>query len=211
MAEYRQTSVKVVASHRLRFGDFRFDPGTGRLWHDKQEVSLTPRAAALLLVLAERATEVVTKQELIALVWNRKAVGDDALTSCVQELRRAFGDDARRPRILETRHGRGYRMLLPVTQEPASSEAESLPTQSLVAKPSLAVMPFDNLTSDPGRNYFADGIVDDMTTALSRIRAFFVVSRGSSFTFRGRNLPVQEIGRQLGVRYIVEGSVRHAG
>lgn len=212
MAEHRRSSVETTRSRHVEFGEFRLDPDTGELWRNDREVKLPPRAAALLSVLAERSTQVVSKQDLIDRVWHGKAVGDDALTSCVQELRRALGDDARNPRLLETRHRRGYRLLVPAT--PAA--IERLPTEmpaplTLSDKPSLAVLPFDNLSPDRDQDYFADGLVEDITTALTRIGAFLVISRNSSFVFKGRKVPVQEVGRQLGVRYIVEGSLRRAG
>jgi len=212
MAEFRRSSVETITSRRVSFGEFRFDLDTGELWQNDNEIKLAPRAAALLAALAERSTQVVSKQELITRIWHGKAVGDDALTSCVQELRRALGDDSRRPRLLETRHRRGYRLLLPATPAATKSLAMERPASpSLTEKPSLAVLPFDNLSSDPDQEYFADGIVEDMTTALTRIGAFLVMARSSSFAFKGRKTPIQEVGRQLGVRYIVEGSVRRAG
>jgi DNA-binding winged helix-turn-helix (wHTH) protein len=105
----------MAAGERFAFGSFRFDGRTGQLWRGHAEVKLTPRAAAVLNMLAERAPELVTKQELFDRVWERLAVGDDALTSCIQELRGALGDDARRPRMIETRHRRGYRLMAPVS------------------------------------------------------------------------------------------------
>src|SRR5712671_4916141 len=103
----------MAADRRFAFDRFRFDARTGQLWRDGREVKLTPRAAAVLHLLAERAESLVTKQELLDRVWGGMAVGDDALTSCIQELRGALGDDARRPRFIETRHRRGYRLMVP--------------------------------------------------------------------------------------------------
>jgi len=103
----------MAADGQVVFGSFRFDARTGRLWRNDNELKLTPRAAAVLHALAERAQEVVTKEELFDRVWSGLAVGDDALTSCIQELRGALGDDARRPRMIETRHRRGYRLMVP--------------------------------------------------------------------------------------------------
>ena len=190
------------------FEEIRFDPKTGELWKRDGEVRLTPGAAGLLAALAERATQVVTKEELITRLWGGRAVGDDALTSCMQELRRALGDNARQPRYIETRHRRGYRLIAPLRLLAAPSAPGAVPVPS---KPSLAVLPFDNLSPDRDQDYFADGIVEDMTTALSRIGSFFVVARSASFTVKGRKGQAQQIGRELGVRYLVEGSVRRAG
>ena len=200
--------METTTSRQVGFAEFRLNPDTGELWRNDEEIRLPPRVAALLSALAERSMQVVSKQELIDRVWHGKAVGDDAITSCVQELRRALGDDPRRPRLLETRHRRGYRLLVPAMQGPASEKPAPPPVAD---KPSLAVLPFDNLSRDRDQEYFADGLVEDMTTALTRIGAFFVIARVSSFVFKGRKVPVQEVGRQLGVRYIVEGSVRRAG
>ena len=105
----------MAADRQFAFGPFRFDARTGQLWRDGSEVKLTPRAAAVLHLLAERAQELVTKQELFDRVWGGMAVGDDALTSCIQELRGALGDDARSPHYIETRHRRGYRLMVPAT------------------------------------------------------------------------------------------------
>jgi adenylate cyclase len=212
MGENRESSGNTAGSPAVvvpaAFGDVRFDTRTGELQRNGSMARLTPKAAAVLAALLERAPELVTKEELFARVWDGKAVGDEALTSCIQELRRALDDDARQPRYIETRHRRGYRLIVPLG---AASEAPASNVPAPPGKPSLAVLPFDNLSGDRDQDYFADGIVEDMTTALSRIGAFFVVARGSSFTFKGRNVPAQEVGRQLGVRYIVEGSVRRAG
>jgi DNA-binding winged helix-turn-helix (wHTH) protein/predicted ATPase len=105
----------MAVDRQFAFGRFRFDTRTGELWRNRMEAKLTPRAAAVLTMLAERAQELVTKQELFDQVWGGMAVSDDALTSCIQELRGALGDDARRPRYIETRHRRGYRLMVPVS------------------------------------------------------------------------------------------------
>jgi DNA-binding winged helix-turn-helix (wHTH) protein/predicted ATPase len=105
----------MSADQTFAFDRFRFDVRAGELWRDGVEIKLTPRAVAVLATLAERAQELVTKQELFDRVWGGMAVGDDALTSCIQELRGALGDDARRPRYIETRHRRGYRLMVPAT------------------------------------------------------------------------------------------------
>ena len=135
--EFREISGKFGASWRVpahrqfAFASFRFDPRTGQLWRDGSEVKLAPRAAAVLHLLAERAQELVTKQDLVERVWGGMAVGDDALTSCIQELRGVLGDDARHPNYIETRHRRGYRLMVPTTVDEQSGA--DAPTQ--VASP----------------------------------------------------------------------------
>ena len=101
----------TTGQQEVRFGRHRFDPRTGRLWTNRREVKLTPRAAAVLAALVERAGQPVTRDELFQSVWRDTVVSDAALTACIQELRRALEDDARRPRFIETRHRRGYRFV----------------------------------------------------------------------------------------------------
>ncbi len=121
MAEFRETSgpphdrPQSNADRLTAFGHCRFNPGTGQLWRGRREVKLTPRAASVLAVLVEQAGQIVTKQMLNETVWGGIAVGDDAITSCIQEVRQALGDKARKPLYIETRHRRGYRLIAPVT------------------------------------------------------------------------------------------------
>ena len=208
MGEFRESSGRSMAAAAsdpaISFGAFRLMRRTGELWRGGTEVRLTPRAAAVLALLLERAQQVVTKQELLDRVWEGSSVGDEALTSCIRELRRALDDDAREPRYIETRHRRGYRLIVPVTT--ATPAALALPD-----KPSVAVMPFQNMSGDPEQEYFVDGLVEDIITALSRISAFFVMARNSSFSYKGRAVDVRQVGQDLGVRYVLEGSVRKAG
>jgi DNA-binding winged helix-turn-helix (wHTH) protein/predicted ATPase len=124
----------MAGDRQFAFGPFRFDARTGQLWRDGSELKLTPRAGAVLHLLAERAQELVTKQDLSDRVWGGMAVGDDALTSCIQELRGALGDDARRPRYIETRHRRGYRLMVPATTVSDKSEAAAPAPTRLVGR-----------------------------------------------------------------------------
>jgi predicted ATPase len=122
----------MTSNGQFAFGRFRFDARTGELWRNRMQAKLTPRAAAVLAMLAARAQKLVSKQELFEQVWGGLAVGDDALTSCIQELRQALSDDARRPRYIETRHRRGYRLMVAVT--PVSDAAK--PAVAPLAHPS---------------------------------------------------------------------------
>jgi len=227
---------------QFAFGGFRFDARTGELRGDRKQAKLTPRAAAVLTMLAERPEKLVFKQELFEQVWGGLAVSDDALTSCIHELRQALGDDARAPRYIETRHRRGYRLMEPVT---VVSEGAGLPgraiapppqSSSLVGqvadvgaldaahtghrhgwslplpdRPSIAVLPFVNMSGDPDQEHFADGITEDLITGLSRIRWLFVIARNSTFQYKGKYPDIRVVGRELGIRYVLEGSVRHQG
>ena len=191
-------------------------------------VSLRPQAFAVLRCLAEHAGRLVTKGELMQAVWPGIAVTDDSLVQCIHEIRRALRDDARA--VLKTAPKRGYRLVLP-TETPSRAAQEQppnkpvpgggapslgpvsapdYPTPTDRAKASIAVLPFVNISSDPEQDYFADGIVEEIITALSRMRWLFVIARNSSFTYKGRVVDVKQVGRELGVRYVLEGSVRKA-
>jgi TolB-like protein/DNA-binding winged helix-turn-helix (wHTH) protein/Flp pilus assembly protein TadD len=314
----------MQAEQHLRFGPYRLALGAQQLWRGTLEVSLTPKALAVLRVLVARPGEVVTKEEFFQRVWGDTVVSDDALAACIQELRRALRDDARNPRFIETAHRRGYRFIGKVvsdqlsvgsqTEEVVSSQhsvasgqeedrntkqaeglrlkAEGLPPSSplslsqlgslddaqqnpgeesesattalpfpassriwvgrslvwlavvlvigvsatalyrvsirnppapsvgglsqipdpealpLPDKPSIAIMPFTNMSGDPEQEYFSDGLTDDLITALSRLSQLFVIARHSTFTYKGKAVKVQEVSRELGVRYVLEGSVR---
>jgi len=212
MAEHRRTSAELPGSSRIAFGEYQFDRGAGQLWRGGERINLAPRASELLAALAERSTQVIAKQELIDRLWNGRAVGDDALTSCVQELRRALGDDPRNPRFVETRHRRGYCLLLPATPVASAERAADgtrLPARS--DKASIAVLPFLNVSEDSGQEHFVDGITEDIIIELSRFRYLFVIDRNSSFSYKGRAVDVRQVASELSVRYVLEGSIRRAG
>jgi TolB-like protein len=204
----------MAAERQFAFGSFRFDTRTGQLWSKRREVKLTPRASAVLRILAERSQELVSKRELFDSVWGRMAVSDDALTSCIQELRGALRDDARHPRIIETRYRRGYRLMVPASPDQGAANVAADDTKGslpLPDRPSIAVLPFDNMSGNPDQEHFADGISEDLITGLSRIRWLFVIARNSTFQYKGKSPDIRQVGRELGVRYVLEGSVRRQG
>lgn len=334
----------MQAEQHLRFGPYRLALTTGQLWRGTQAVKLPPKALAVLCLLVTRAGQVVTKEELFQAVWADTVVSDDALTSCMQELRQVLRDDARRPRFIETVHRRGFRFIGKVVSEqlsvggqeedenqkskgkrqnskvenslessvqsleanreefdsvmpakagtqepqaPVSGEPSWIPasagmtqppatlqnsdplphpdqtldakgqtldisaptrmwsrrsrlllavllvagtvitvqylsrptlnSQSLIPnpqplplpdKPSIAVMPFTNMSGDPEQEYFNDGLTDVLITDLSRLSGLFVIARTSAFTYKGKAVKVQEVSRELGVQYVLEGSVQ---
>ena len=196
----------------LTFGRCRLQPRRG-LISGTREVKLTPKALALLSFLAERPGEVVTKDELFTAVWPESTVGDAALVTCIQEVRSALRDDARQPRYIETLHRRGYRFIgKPAPAAAAKDQANGkAPALSLPDRPSIAVLPFTNMSGDADQDYFADGISEDLITGLARIHWLFVIARNSSFVYKNRAVDVKDVSRALGVRYVLEGSVRRAG
>jgi len=175
--------AKHMMNQGISFGRYRLDP-RGGLSSGAREIRLTPKALALLSYLTERPGEVVTKDELFAAVWPEATVGDAALVTCVQELRSALKDDARQPRYIETLHRRGYRFIArpaPTPKDQVNGHAVSL---ALPDKPSIAVLPFTNMSAEADQDYFADGISEDLITGLARIRWLFVIARNSSFVYK---------------------------
>jgi TolB-like protein/Flp pilus assembly protein TadD len=192
----------------VQVGDYEVRAGERRVLLRGEPLPLGARAMDLLLVLVDQAGQVVSKDRLMAQVWPGVVVEENNLTTQVSTLRRLMGAQA-----VVTVVGRGYQLGLPVRPlDDAPPAAASTPAAPLVSdQPTLAVLAFANLTGDPGQDYFVDGVVDDLTNALSRVRRFFVIARSSSFTYKGRAVDVTQIGRELGVRYVLDGSFQQAG
>jgi adenylate cyclase len=170
------------------------------------------RALGILGVLLARPGELVSRAEIIAAVWPGTAVEDSNLNVQIAALRRVLDEGQAERGCIQTIPGYGYRFTAPVTRvaaDPSALPAGGLPP--LPDKPSIAVLPFANMSGDPEQEYFADGMVEEIITALSRIRWLFVIARNSSFTYKGQAFNVKQVGRELGVRYVLEGAVRKAG
>jgi TolB-like protein len=196
------------------FGPFRLDADTGMLFRGAEPTMLGRRAVALLRLLLERTGTPVAKDALIDAAWPGLAIEDSNLTVQIAALRRVLDDAAGSGSWIETLPRRGYRYIGPAIatadREPAAILHLSAPALALPDMPSVAVLPFSNLSDDPEQGYFADGMVDDIITGLSRIKWLFVIARNSTFTYKGRAIDVKQVGRELGVRYVLEGSVRKA-
>jgi adenylate cyclase len=223
-----------TSSEIFSFGEFRLDRAGGGLFRRDADGVLVPvaigsRALEILAALVERRGDIVPKEEIIGTGWPRTVVAEGNLFVQISALRRILDAPQSGQSCIQTVIGRGYRFVAPVTRvEPAflpksssisgnrdeGPEAENGRGAPLAAalpsadKPSIAVLPFANLSGDPEQEYFADGMVEEIITALSRIRWLFVLARNSSFTFKGRAVDVKRVGRELGVRYVLEGSVR---
>jgi TolB-like protein len=188
---------------------FRLDPGRGLARDDGAPVQLRAKSLELLLFLASQAGRVVSKDELVEEVWNGQAVTEDSITQCIHDVRRALADGEQN--LIRTVPRRGYLFAGQVTTGDVPKALQSAgPPVAASDGPSLAVLPFLNLSGDPGQDYLADGMVEEITTALTRMKWLFVIARNSSFSYKGRNVDVGTIGRELGVRYVLEGSVRRA-
>jgi TolB-like protein len=197
-----------------RFGPFRLDAETQILFCGGEPTMLGQRAVALLWLLLEHAREPVSKDALIEAAWPGLAIEDSNLTVQIAAMRRVFEEAAGGAGWIETLPRRGYRYVGPEVstgKAPHDASVPMSPSLTLPDKPSIAVLAFSNLSGDPDQEYFADGIVEDIISGLSRIKWLFVVARNSSFSYKGRAIDVKQIGRDLGVRYVLEGSLRKAG
>jgi TolB-like protein/tetratricopeptide (TPR) repeat protein len=191
-------------NHILAFGRFELDAARGELRREGARIPVEPQVFDLIAFLAANPGRIVTKDDLIAAVWGGRVVSDSAIASRINAARAALGDDGTRQRVIRTIPRRGFRFELeggrPVSAAPEGRD-----------RPSIAVLPFENLSGDPEQRYFSDGITDDIITELSRYDEIFVIARHSSFAYRDGSVPAAEIAAELGVQYIAEGSVRRAG
>jgi adenylate cyclase len=193
----------------VRFGRFRLDLGEQRLLREDQPVRLAGRALDVLRLLALAEGAVVSKDDLMAQLWPGRTVEENNLHVHVSALRKALDEHGAGHSYIVTVPGRGYRLV--GLQGSSSARITDRQTLTLPDNPSIAVLPFANLSADPDQEYFVDGMVEEITTALSRIRWLFVMARNSSFIYKGQAIDVKRVGRELGVRYVVEGSVRRSG
>jgi len=204
----------MMASRGIyQFEGYTLDPNRCLLRSADREIGLRPKSFEVLRYLVENADRLISKEELIKAVWPQVIVTDDSLTQCVGEARQAIGDSAQI--IIKTVPRRGYRFTASVSRpeldgfRTALSAATAPDTErQLSHRPSIAVLPFDNLSGDPQQDYFSDGMVEEIITALTRTSWLLVIARNSSFTYKGRAVDVKQVGRELDVHYVLEGSVR---
>jgi TolB-like protein/Flp pilus assembly protein TadD len=205
------------------FGDCVVDPDRRELTRGLEKIALAPKVFDLIVFLLTNSDRVVGREMLLDAVWAGKAVSDSTLASHINAARKAIGDSGREQRLIRTVARKGFRFIGDATErsgvdEPTqqragarSPDAGATQPLALPDRPSIAALPFVNLSKDADDDYFADGIVEDIILALSRIRWLFVIARNSSFTYKGRAVDVRQVGRELGVRYVLEGSVRKIG
>ena len=204
---------------RYFFENYALDTDRRELQRGTGVVPTTPQVFDLLDYLIRNRERVVSKDDLVSAIWKGRIVSDAALTTRLNAARSVIGDSGEEQRLIKTLPRKGFRFVGAVheTNRPSGTESvpdsrfeSSTPALALPDKPSIAVLPFENLSGDPEQEYFADGMVEEITIALSRFKSLFVIARNSSFTFKGRAVDIKEVGRQIGVRYVLEGSVRKA-
>jgi TolB-like protein len=214
----------------FRFGDFEINLARRELRRASAVVHLEPQVFDLLVHLVQNRDRIVSKDELIDVIWHGRIVSEAALSSRISAARRALGDSGNDQGLIRTMYKRGFRFVGELDADPASAPAiadgQTPAAQTAISgapklvpeagplplpdKPSIAVLPFQNMSTDPDQEYFADGLTEDIITGLSRQRWFFVIARNSTFTYKGQSVDVRDVAAELGVRYVLEGSVRRA-
>src|SRR5258706_723154 len=198
-----------MSSQRFLFGHFVFDAGLGTVLRDSSPLSIGHRGIAILHTLLKANGRIVTKTELIDAAWPGAVVEESNLTVQIAALRKALGRSDEDTEWIVTVPRVGYRFVPTITiEEQPRAQAISVEPTTPGRKPSIAVLPFANLSGDSGQEYFADGITEDIINALFRFRWFFVIARHSTFVFKGRAVDIKEIARELDVEYLLTGSVR---
>ena len=216
----------------FQFEGYTLDIARNSLRAADREVPLRRKSFALLRFFVENPDRLVTKEELLKAIWPNVIVTDEVLTQCVSEVRQAIGDSSQT--IILTVPRRGYRFAAPVLRIATSATVPQSPyppydagegrvgaasagfdsgarsQTPLLDRPSVAVLPFANLNGDPQQDYFSDGIAEDITTELSRFSELVVIARNSAFQYKGNAVDVRQVGRELGARYVLEGSVRRS-
>jgi TolB-like protein/Tfp pilus assembly protein PilF len=193
------------------FEDFSLDTARREFRRGSTLLTIQPQVFDVLECLIQNRERVVSKDDLLATVWNGRIVSESTVSTRINAARRAIGDSGEEQRLIRTAYGKGIRFVGAVRQEEAVTAVGGVAATEQPSKPSIAVLPFENLSGDPEQEYFADGMVEEITTALSKVRWFFVIARNSAFTYKGQTVDVKQIARELGVRYVLEGSVRKAG
>ncbi len=202
-----------------RFEDFALDTERRELRRCADSIAVEPRVFDLIVHLVQNRGRVVSRDDLLASVWGGRIVSESALRSCINAARGAVGDTGEAQRLIKTLARKGVRFVgevLEEEQKPAGA-AGSIPSEPISApplqqhKPSIAVLPFASITRDPEEGYFANGLAEDITAALSRCNWLFVIERNASLASSGRSVNARLVGRELGVLYVLEGSVRRAG
>ncbi|MBR0754838.1 winged helix-turn-helix domain-containing protein [Bradyrhizobium jicamae] len=205
---------------KFSFNNHLLDTDLRELRRGGEMVAMQPQVFDLLVHLLQNRDRVVSRDDLITLVWGGRIVSDSTLDSRINAARNAVGDSGKEQRLIRTIPRKGVRFIGEVDEPAADAVPATVvlanveparPPLALPDRPAIAVLPFDNMSGEPEQEYFSDGISEDIITALSKLRWFFVIARNSSFTYKGRAVLMKQVAAELGVRYVLEGSVRKSG
>ena len=207
---------------QFQFTDHQLDTDRRELRRGGEIVAVEPQVFDLLVHLVQHRDHVVTKDDLFENIWQGRIVSESTLTSRINAARKAVGDSGHAQSVIRTIARKGFRFVgevrMPAAAAPPASNGArevSPPTvpaaAPLLDRPAIAVLPFVNMSGDQEQDYFADGISEDIITALSKLRWFYLMARNSSFAYKGKSVHIKQLGEELGVEYIVEGSVRKDG
>jgi TolB-like protein/lipoprotein NlpI len=202
----------------FEFNQIKIDTERFHLYRQDKPVSIEPLVFDLLVYLIENRDRVVTREELLDNLWEGKVVTDAALGVRLKDARKAVKDSGAKQEVIKTFHGRGYQFIaelselaIPIASISIGEDNLKAGVSSLTDKPSIAVLPFSNMSGDPEQEYFCDGIVEDIITELSHFKDLSVIARQSSFSFRGQDIDIVDVGLKLNVHYVLEGSIRKSG
>jgi TolB-like protein/Tfp pilus assembly protein PilF len=206
------------------FAGHMLDTDLRELCRDGKPVTVEPQVFDLLTYILQNRDRVVSKDDLLATIWGGRIVSDSTLTSRINAARKAIGDSGEEQRLIRTIARKGIRFVGEVQSRPSANEPAQAATVAVDGvhhsrtdasppsnRPAIAVLPFVNMSGEAEQDYFADGISEDLITALSKLRWFFVIARNSSFAYKGKSVHIKRIAEELGVGYVVEGSVRKDG
>ncbi|MDH3694363.1 MAG: tetratricopeptide repeat protein [Gammaproteobacteria bacterium] len=212
---------------RYQFNGFVLDTHRFELSKGGSLLHVEPQVIELLVLLIENRDRMISKQEINEKTWKGRVVSDSALSSCIKMARQVLGDDGRKQAVIRTIHKKGFRFVAKVsaeellakesdmielkTDDSLVAQNDTVKNHAQISKPSIAVLPFTNMSGDPEQEHFSDGITEDIITALSRISGLLVVARHSIMVYKGKAVDLKQVGKEQGVRYILEGSVRKSG
>ncbi|CAN7742100.1 winged helix-turn-helix domain-containing tetratricopeptide repeat protein [Bradyrhizobium sp. LjRoot220] len=219
---------------QFQFANLVLDTAVRELTRDGQNVAVEPQVFDLLTYLVEHRDRVVSKDDLIESIWHGRIVSESTLTSRINAARTAIGDTGKDQALIRTIARKGFRFVGDVKTPCAKALPQAVPAAPLqpdlpqlttpqpllsrepaslppLDRPAIAVLPFTNISGEPEQEYFSEGISEDIITALSKLRWFYVIARNSAFVYRGRQVHLKQIGEELGVGYVIEGSVRKDG